>query len=138
MLDEIRWFVSYIRRSREEPVIITSIIEAEGGEVITSCQLGTFKRSPFRGIRLYPIIYEFRVRYGQRHGRWFIRTSRESPDFDWVWCDEYGYTTLPVERSEASVDNTAAPVSYLSHSITVFGLIALGVVVGIAIIWLFF
>lgn len=138
MIDEIRWIVSYMRRSRDEPSIIRSIIEAEGCQVHSSRQLGTFKRSPFRGIRPYPILYEFRVRYGQRYGSWFVRTSRGSSVFDWVWSDEFGNETLPIERSDALVDNNAVPVGYLSNFIAVFGLIAIGVTAGVAIYWYFF
>jgi len=137
MLNEIRWFASYIRRNREEPYSIRSIIEAEGGEVLAWRQLGTFRRSPFRGLRAYPIIYEFQVRYGQRHGCWFIRTSRGSPGFDWVWRDDYGYTSLPVDRPDATVDNDVVPVGYLSNLITVFGFIVIGVLAALGI-YMFF
>jgi hypothetical protein len=138
MLEAIQWFVSYIRRSREEPSSIRSIIEAEGGEILAFRQLGALKRTPFRDLRRYPILYEFRVRYGQRYGCWFIRTSRDSPRFDWVWSDEYGHATLPVERADAWVDNNAVAIGYLSSSITVFGLIAIGVVSSLAFYLVFF
>ena len=139
IIDEIRWIWSYARRSRNEPRMIRSLIEAEGGVVHSSRQLGTFKRSPFRGLRPYPILYEFVVQYGRRRGRWYVRTWRGSDSYDdWVWSDDHDYDDLPVERAGAVVDNDAVPVGYLANTMAVMALIAIGLVVGIAIFWFFF
>ena len=127
-----------VRRGHDEPPVIKSVIEAEGGDVLEFRQLGGFKRSPFHGLRLSPIIYEFRVQYGHRCGRWFVRTSKGSASFEWVWSDEDGCEGLPVHRDGAVVDNEAIPVGWFESAIVVFGLISIGLLMCIAVYWLYF
>lgn len=141
MLDAVEqvWSLwALARRSRAEPPVLRAVIETEGGQVLESRQLGGFRRSPFRGLRVYPVVYEFRVRYGVRRGRWFVRTSRGSPDDDWVWFDEDGKNDLPVARPGAIIDNDVVPIGWYESAVIVFGLIAAGLVAAVAVLWFFF
>ena len=140
MLDAVEqvWSLwSLARRSRVEPPVLRAVIETEGGQVLESRQLSSFRRSPFRGLRAYPVVYEFRVRYGVRRGRWYVRTSRGSPDYDWVWSDDDGRGDLPLARPGAFVDNEVVPVGWYESAYVVFGLIAAGLVAGVAVYWFF-
>ncbi len=138
MFEQVYWFWSYFRRCRYEPSVIESRIEAEGGTVIETRQLGAIRPSPFDGLRPYPIHWESRVRYGNRRGSWLVRTSRGSDCFDWVWADYFGETSLPIKREGAIVDNEVTTVGYAFEAIVVSGIILVSICAILAVWWFCF
>jgi hypothetical protein len=50
--------------------------------------------------------HRFRVRYNDRTGTWFVRTSLARPEGEWLWVDDGGDVTLPVSRAD---DSRAVP-----------------------------
>ncbi len=87
------------KRGKQEPLEITSLIEAEGGEVLEHCQVSRLINSPFGKLRVFPMLYGFRVRYGERQGYWYVWTGGDNGGYEWAWSDGDGYDSLPVGGS---------------------------------------
>src|SRR5438552_1993572 len=103
LLLAIGFALYYIRRGTAERVEFRRTIEQEGGQVLASQRVGLFLRSPFPGLRRCPLYYEYRCRYADREGTWFVAASADSPTGQWVWRDAHAQSDLPVPRPDARV-----------------------------------
>ena len=121
--------IYYFRRGTAERVEFRRTIEAEGGHVLASRRVGLFLRSPFPGVRRCPLYYEYRCRYGDREGTWFVAASADSPAGDWVWRDGQARAELPVVRRDARVDNHASALGYVMGNIIGVGVVSVFAVV---------
>jgi hypothetical protein len=136
-MNQLLLLYSMIRRGKKEPAQISAMIENEGGDVLEFRHVSRLKHSPFKNVRIHPMLYEFRVQYGIRKGHWYVRTSGDNGDYEWAWMDGDGYETLPVARNNACLIADAQPVGLLIDSFVVIGVITLGVLGGIAAILVF-
>ncbi len=132
-MNELLDLYAKYKREKKEPKQISSMIETEGGSVLEYRQISRLINTPFKNLRIFPILYEFRVQYGNRQGHWYVRTSADNGSYDWAWMDADGYETLPVVKGHACVVRDVQSVGWLVDLIVVFGLISLGLLVGIAV-----
>ena len=107
----ISFALYYIARGTAERAEFRAMIEREGGQVISSRRIGLFVRSPFPGLRQCPLYYEYRAKYGDREGSWFVAASANASA--WAWRDTRGEGTLPVERPDAWIDNRTIALGYI-------------------------
>ena len=114
------------------------MIETEGGNVLEYRQISRLINSPFKNLRIFPILYEFRVQYGNRQGHWYVRTSADNGNYEWAWIDSDGYESLPVAKDHACAARDVRPIGWLVDSIVVFGLISLGLLVCIVVFLVLF
>lgn len=108
------------KRMRSEPAEISAMIEAEGGEVLERRHVSRFINTPFHGLRTFPLLYEFRVQYGNRRGYWYVRTCCDKGGCDWAWLDLDGGQTLPIANDAVFVTNDVHSVSWLADSVLLF------------------
>ncbi len=125
------------QRSRHEPNEIIEQIESDGGQVLERRLVSRIVPSPFRNLRPFPLLYEFRVRYPDRNGSWFIRTTPGGMA-EWVWMDDDGYDSLPIPGIDAGTARDLQPISYRRDAVITLGLIGGGLAACIAIYWHFF
>lgn len=126
-MSEIYDLYSRYRRGKTEPPELRAFIEEEGGRVIEQRQIGQLLKSPFKGLRIYPMLYEFHVRYGNRRGHWYVRTSRDGVDPDWAWHDQDGIKGLPVERDAVSCEQDPKPTGMLEDLVRLFVMLGVGI-----------
>lgn len=75
-------------------------IEKEGGKVLRYGRVGIYLKSPFVGVRLYPLHFWYQVNYPTRCGTWFVVTSSNTtPMGEWFWRDAEGKDGLPAMGS---------------------------------------
>ncbi len=139
-MDELFDLYARYKRGKEEPAQIALMIESEGGEVLEHRQVSRLVPSPFKGLRVFPLLYAFRVRYGSRRGCWYVRTSGDKGGYEWAWVDFDGYETLPVVKpyAYACVARDVRVVGWVADWIVVLGSIGLGVLVFVVIFWVWF
>jgi hypothetical protein len=77
-------------------------IKDEGGEILSYSTIGLLFVDPFKHSTSDAAGHCFRVRYKDRAGTWFVRTSSKRPEGEWLWVDEKGADSLPVARSDDS------------------------------------
>jgi hypothetical protein len=123
----VREGLSYWKRARRDKASARQTIEREGGQVMWVRRAGMILHTPFHGLRLHPLYYQYGARYDDRVGAWIVATSDEQPDGEWVWVDKERRSNLPVHRGENSrVDNTVVVLGPFSD------ILAMVVVVGLA------
>ena len=137
-MDELLYLYSKYKRGKREPPLISAVIESEGGQVLEHRQVSRLINSPFKSLRILPILYEFRVQYGSRRGHRYVRTAGDNESYEWAWLDGDGYRTLPVARDHACLVSDVRPVGLFVDSILVFGLIFLGVLFCIVVFLILF
>jgi len=126
------------QRAKRESGEVVEIIEAEGGEVLENRAISRVVPAVFSGLRIYPMLYEFRVHYGTRHGYWYVRTSEDRFTTDWTWADSDGIDSPVVERPHELAPLGVYSVGWLYDSLLVGGLMVFGVGGAIAVYWNFF
>jgi hypothetical protein len=124
------------RRGKDEPRQIQAAIEALGGRVLEHRQISRLVVSPFSKLRAYPLLYEFRVDHGRRRGFWYVRTSGDEEEPDWVWSDLDGYKTLPVEHPTAQVAHEVRAVGWIADAFLVGAIVLAGVLGCLAAAWM--
>ena len=77
-------------------------VRHEGGEVLSVGTIGFLFVDPFKHATSDAAGHRIRVRYGDRTGAWFVRTSSKRPEGEWLWVDDRGDTSLPVPRGDDS------------------------------------
>lgn len=126
------------RRSRRLIPELIATIEREGGDVLEYRPISRVVPSPFEGFRVYPNLYEFRVRYAVRRGRWYIRTSGDRCFPDWVWADDDGDLSPIVERNHLIAAPNVRAVSWLTDWLLIGSMILAGLLAVISIYLAFF
>lgn len=121
------------KRGKTEPASIRATIESWGGNVLEDRQVSRLTNSPFTGLRIFPIVYEFRTDHNARCGFWLVRTSADGSPPDWAWLDLDDYDSLPIDHPNACVARNTVAVSWTADSFIVGGAILFGVVACIAI-----
>lgn len=138
VMQEIIDMYKVYRRGQREPAEISSAIEAEGGQVLEQRRVSRLVPSPFHGLRAFPLLHEFRVRYPNREGHWYVRTGPVGQAMEWVWLDGEGRDTLPVSRDDAEIINELHVVGMAADAVIVLSMISAGVILCIAIYLAFF
>ena len=121
------------KRGKTEPTELCVAVESWGGTVVEHRQISRLIRSPFCGLRVFPIVYEIRANHAGRRGFWYVRTSSDGAPPDWAWLDLDGYDSLPIEHQTAMIARNAEAVSWCADWIIVGGTILFGVATCIAI-----
>lgn len=84
-------------------------IEEEGGTIRHIAREVSLWRKP-QNAPPFNLVSRFDVEYGHRSGTWIV-LSNVNRIVKWVWRDVRGDATLPVDRSDAIVDNRLATAS---------------------------
>ncbi len=120
------------KRGKTEPAGIHAAIESWGGNVLEYRQVSRLVNSPFTGLRIFPIFYEFRTDHKSRRGCWLVRTSADGTPPDWAWLDLDDYGSLPIDHPHACVARNTVAVGWTADSFIVGGAILVGVAACIA------
>jgi len=138
MIEELRTLCVIFRRSRTEPAAIVRRLEQEGATVVES-RMVAFRHSPFSGLRVFRMEYEFRVHYRSRRGCWYVRTfdvgSSEQRGEEWAWMDADGRDDLPIVRLGAVVNNEITVNGMFEEIVTLSVAIVLGLAVVFSAYW---
>ena len=132
MLELLDMYARY-KRGKTEPAELQAMIESWGGRVLEDRQISRLANSPFTGMRVYPIVYEFRTNHNSRRGFWYVRTSAEGYPPDWAWLDLDNYDSLPIYHPNACVARHSEAVCWTADAFIIGVAILFGVVACILI-----
>ena len=92
----------WLQRKKDGESCIRTKIKDEGGQVLGYSTIGFLFVDPFSHSTSDAAGHRLWVRYADREGIWYVRTSSKRPDGEWLWGDAEGRHELPVSRSDDS------------------------------------